>query len=289
MAEMNQITKVVLCWEMFLSGTPVSHIAKHLQISRDTAHRWIKEIKKQGGEPELFLDNYLAAKKGSRRKRKVDGLLKKRIWRIREDNKNCCGQKVRYHLEKEYGLKLGVTTIYKILAEKYTLRTKWKKNQKRGLVPKASKPREVIQMDTVDFGDIFAFCGVDIFTKEVDVLLRTSLTSHDGHLFLKQAMRRRFDGYVELIQTDGGSEFKDEFKQHVLEYAQRHRVARPYKKNEQAYIESFNRSLRKECLGWSKYKTKDLPILTKEVEDYLQYYHTKRPHLSLGMRPPLVK
>ena len=142
-------------------------------------------------------------------------------------------------------------------------------------------------MDTVDFGQIFAFTGVDIFTKEVDVVLRPSLTGHDGLIFLRTSMMRRFSGYARLIQTDGGPEFGGEFKEHVLEYAERHRVARPYRKNEQSYIESFNRSLRKECLGWAKYKAKELPTLTREVGDYLDYYHKIRPHISLGMRPPL--
>jgi len=164
-----------------------------------------------------------------------------------------------------------------------------KKSTQRPYSQSQKKPREVIQMDTVDFGDIFAFCGVDIFTKEVDVLLRPSLTSHDGYLFLKQAMKRRFNSFVDLIQTDGGSEFKDEFKQHVLSYAQRHRIARPYKKNEQAFIEFFNRSLRKECLGWNKYKIKQLSDLTQEVEDYLGYYHTQRAHCSLQMKTPFEK
>lgn len=172
------------------------------------------------------------------------------------------------------------------MAEKYILRTRWKKNQKRGPVPKAAEPREVLQMDTVNFGGVFAFTGVDIFTKEVDVILRPSLTSRDGFIFLRTSMRRRFHSRVQLIQTDGGPEFGGDFKAHVLEYAERHRVSRPYRKNEQSYIESFNRSLRKECLGWAKYKTKELPTLTREVEGYLDYYHKTRPHISLGMRPP---
>ena len=37
-------------------------------------------------------------------------------------------------------------------------------------------------------------------------------------------------------------------------YAQRHRVARPYRKNEQAFVGSFPNTLRKECLGWCSYK-----------------------------------
>ncbi|PIP74366.1 MAG: hypothetical protein COW87_04170, partial [Candidatus Levybacteria bacterium CG22_combo_CG10-13_8_21_14_all_35_11] len=76
------------------------------------------------------------------------------------------------------------------------------------------------------------------------------------------------------------------FRLNVFKYADRFRVARPYKKNEQSYIESFNRSLRKECLGWSKYKQNDISSLEKELSDYLMYYHNKRPHMSLNMMTP---
>ncbi|MBL7159524.1 IS481 family transposase [Candidatus Microgenomates bacterium] len=281
----KQTTKIVLAHELVEQGVIKTHIAEQIGIGRATLYRWLNGIQQAEGL-ESFIDQYLTAKKRPRKKRKIDGLVKVWVWSLRKKHRDCCGQKIQYYLEKEKGLHLAVPTIYRILSEKYTLRTKWKKNQKRGPVPKASKPREVVQMDTVDFGEIFAFNGIDIFTKEVDVVLRPSLTSHDGYIFLKTSMKRRFDGRVDLAQTDGGPEFKDEFKQHVLEYANRHRIARPYKKNEQAYIESFNRSLRKECLGWSKYKVKDLPTLTKEVEEYLKYYHTQRAHCSLDMKTP---
>ena len=92
-----------------------------------------------------------------------------------------------------------------------------------------------------------------------------------------------------MIQTDGGPEFKDEFKKNVLRFTDRHRVARPYKKNEQSYIESFNRSLRKECLGWIKYKRSQVTELNGMVLNYLDRYHYHRPHISLGMRPPLER
>src|SRR3989338_6948475 len=117
-------------------------------------------------------------------------------------------------------------------------------------------------MDTVDFGQLFAFTGVDIFTKEVSVRLYSSLTAKDGLDFLESSFQERFN-HTQLLQTDGGPEFKGQFRSHVFEYADRFRVARPYKKNEQSYIESFNRSLRKECLGRSKYQAKDMPYLEK--------------------------
>lgn len=285
--DVNSLTKITLAWELYCEGVPKLHIANRLNIGRATVYRWLKGIH-QFGDLNLFLDAYQAAKKGERTKRKVNPLVKRYVWDLRQEHKDCCGQKIQYHLQKQRGIYLGVKTIYKILNEKYKLKSKWKKNQKRGLVPKASKPREVVQMDSVDFGEVFAFTAVDIFTKEADVVIRPSLTSLDGLTFLQVCMPRRFDGHSDLIQTDGGPEFKDEFKRNVYQFTARHRIARPYKKNEQSYIESFNRSLRKECLGWGKYRQKDILHLTKEVERYLLYYHKIRPHLSLNMQTPLT-
>ncbi len=283
--DMQQLTKIILASELFNNGTPQMHIASQLGVNRDTVRLWLKGI----AEFELFgfLEKYQSAKKGERQKRKISVQLKELVYKIREDERDCCGQKIKYFLKEDHQIFLGTTTIYKILSQKYQLRTKWKKNQVRGPIPFAEEAREVIQMDTVDFGEVFAFTAVDIFSKEVDVLLRPSLTGHDGLIFLETAMARRFDGHSDLIQADGGPEFKDEFKANVYRFSDRYRVARPYKKNEQSYIESFNRSLRKECLGWTKYRVNQLPELTKELETYLTWYHHRRPHIGLNMKPPL--
>jgi transposase InsO family protein len=285
MMEVDQITKISLAWELFENKVPKSHIAEKLEVHRETVHLWTLGITTHPQGLIGFLESYKNAKKGERTKRKVDGLLKVRIWKLREENRGCCGQKIQEYLKRDYGIKLGIKAIYKVLGEKYKLRSRWKKNQKRGRVPKAYKPREVIQMDSVDFGNLFAFTGIDIFTKEAEVRLYPSLTAIDGLSFLTYSFDRRFK-YTDMLQTDGGSEFKAEFRLNVFKYADRHRYSRPYKKNEQSYIESFNRSLRKECLGWSKYKLRDLITLQDEVDNYMNYYHEKRVHLSLNLRTP---
>ncbi len=97
---------------------------------------------------------------------------------------------------------LSVPKICEVLAEKYVLRSKWTTNQKRGQVPKAEAPRQVVQMDTVHFGQVFVFTAVDIFTHEADVLLRPSLLALDGEAFLNFTMPRRFGGFVQIIQTE---------------------------------------------------------------------------------------
>lgn len=285
--DMKNTSLITLAWELSNHGVPKSHIASDLGKTRETIHLWIKGIQQYG--LLAFLDRYEMAKKGKRTPRKADPLVKNWIYAIRERESDCCGQKIQYFLEKEYHLHLSVPKIYQILAEKYQIRSKWKKNKYRGPVIHPDHKRQSIQMDTIDFGDIFAFTAVDCFTREADIFLTAELNSLSGYMFLKQSMIRRFDTHVEVVQTDGGPEFKDTFTDHVYEYCDRHRISRPYKKNEQAFIESFNRTVRKECLGWRTYKPDELVYCTNLVESFLDRYHYHRPHMGLNMRPPLTR
>ena len=285
---MEKITEITLAWELFGQGLPKAHIATHLGRNRETIVLWLQGIEEQG--LIAFLEHHQKANKRPRPARQVRITTKQLIWAIREREHDCCGQKIAYFLEKEHQITLSVPKIYEVLAEKYTLRSKWQKNQKRGEVPHAEAPRQVIQMDTIHFGAIFAFTAVDIFSREADVLLRSSLLAADGEAFLRFAMPRRFGGFTQTIQTDGGSEFEAEFHVAAPDFCGQHRIARPYKKNEQSFIESFNRTVRKECLGWDKYRVEELPEMTQSVEAFLERYHYHRPHLAFQpMRPPLSK
>lgn len=285
---MEKLTQITLAWELFEQGVPKSHIAAHLGRHRETVIVWIAAIQAQG--LEAFLDRHRQAPKQARPSRQVAADTKRLVWAIREREHDCCGQKIAYFLDREHGISLSVPKIYEVLAERYVIRSKWKKNTPRGGVPEADAARQVVQMDSIDFGQVFAFTAVDIFSREADVLLRPGLTARDGEAFLRSALPRRFGGFVQTIQTDGGSEFEAEFARSVGLYCRRHRVARPYKKNEQSYIESFNRTVRKECLGWGKFGAGELAELTGEVEAFLDRYHYHRPHLAFEpMRPPLEK
>lgn len=41
------------------------------------------------------------------------------------------------------------------------------------------------EMDTIDFGAVFTFTAVDIFSKEADIYLASALTSDEGRTFLQ--------------------------------------------------------------------------------------------------------
>ena len=283
---MTKQTEMVLAWELHQSGLSQSAIARCLGRNRETIRLWLRGMEEQG--LKAFLGHSQQVYKAPRPGRQVDALVKLWVWEIRAREHNCCGQKIAYFLEKEHAVKLSVPKIYEILAEKVVLRSKRKKNQKRGEVPCATAARQVVQMDTIAFGKLFAFTAVDIWSREADVILRPSLTAADGWFFLQACMKRRFDRFVELVQTDGVSEFEAEFALRVHRFCGVHRIARPYKKNEQAYIESFNRTVRRECLGWGHCTPQDAARLLPRVEAFLVRYHTHRPHMAFDpMRPPL--
>lgn len=282
MPHYDSITKIKICWSLYLNGVSPEEIPKQLGIHRATVYRWLKGVKFKG--INQFIRDYKQAKKGRRQPRKTHPIIKARIYQIRKDKHDCCGEKIKYFLKTEHDQVVSVSTIYRILNEKYQLSSRWKKYCKRGHLKKGEKPRESVQTDTVDFGGLFAFTAIDTFTKEASVIIKSKLTALAG----KQALKTQLNYFkkIDHIQRDGGSEFKREWQDFAQKHISSIRTARPYKKNEQAFIERFNGILRKECLGYLTYKKKDIKTVQQKVNQYLDYYHNQRPHLSLGMKTP---
>jgi transposase InsO family protein len=280
---MQSISLIELAWELRKAGQCVETIVPKVGKHRATVFRWFVGIRMKG--IRKFLRDYQKAKKGRRQRRKTDPVIKARIYAIREQYRHCCGEKIRYWLRKDYGVTISVSTIYRILGEKYQLRPKYNnKNQKRGPVPTADEPRKVLQMDTVDFGELFAFTAVDICGRDAQVIIGTGLEGKDGAMALERQMQ--YFQFVDLIQRDGGSEFEKEWEVAAKQFCNVIRTSRPYRKNEQSFIESFNRTLRKECLGWTTYRAKDLPRIQAKVDEFLDFYNNRRPHLSLNLLTP---
>lgn len=279
---MTSVARIWVVWELHKAGQKADYIAEQVDRDRSTIYRWLKGIRKYG--IQKFIRRYKNAKKG-RRQRKTHPYVQQRVLSIRREHHNCCGDKIVYWLKQE-GIHISRSTVYRILNKLLVLRSKGRKNAPRGPLPRASKRREVIQMDTIDFGVVFAYTAIDIHTREGQVVLRPTLTATDGELALKQLMN--YFGSCHIIQTDGGSEFEAEFAQLLPTFADHHRIARPYRKNEQAFIERFNRTVRQECLGWGKYSPDQIPALQAQLDEWLHYYHYVRPSMAFDpMRPPL--
>jgi transposase InsO family protein len=277
---MDSVTRIRIAWALKKRGVPVEEIAEEVGRHRSTVYRWLKGIRRYGIEG--YIRRYRAAKKG-RRVRKTHGSVAQRVLSLRRAYRNCCGQKIVYLLKQE-GIELSLSTVYRILNKHLSTLGKHVRTATGQPARRGRWPREVIQMDTVDLGEVYAFTAIDTYTKESAVVMRPGLTAQDGRLALEQ-FTRRF-GPMQTIQTDGGSEFEKEFAEVVSQYAQEHVIARPYKKNDQAFIECFNGTLRREEFGRTPFKADDLALAQQRADEFLVYYHTQRPHLALDMKTP---
>lgn len=272
---MNSISKFELAWELYQAGLKPASIGERVNRDRATVFRWIAKIKMLG------IREFVRRKKECKRrrqKRKVisDVSLKIREIRIRT---GWCGQKICKELQEKHEIRISVPTVYRVLQGQFKLGAASKPHKHRGKAPKAFGPREVIQHDTVDFGELFAHTSIDIFTKEPAVVIVDNLESKTGvKAFRKQKI---FYGEAELHQSDEGSEFKGDYPSCVNASGSIHRYSRPYKKNDQAYIENFNRSLRKECLGWIKYRKGEIVEVQKMADEYTRHFINERWHMGL--------
>lgn len=274
---MRSISQYENAWRMKSEGVAVATIAKIIGKSKATIYRWFKGIKTMGGIRKF--EHYKKTCKIRRPKAKTSGYTVKLVIKIRQ-SRGYCGLKIQKELKEKHSIKISVATIYRILHEHLDhYHVCFKRYRKHEAIVVAHGPREVVEHDTVDLGGYYAYTSIDIFTKEPCVIIGTDLTSASGKAaFLKQ---KAFYGPVKLHQSDNGSEFKDEFVQAVLASGSKHRYSRPYKKNEQAHIENFNRCLRNECFQGRNYSAFTLEEMQAMADHFVWQYIHDRWHMGL--------
>ena len=284
--DMQPLTQLTLAFELTEQGLSHTKIAVHLGRHRETIGLWLKDMENYGLAG--FLDRHTQAKKGPRRARQVPARIKRLIWELRVREHDCCGQKIAYFLEREYQVRLSVPKIYEVLAEKYVIRSKWRKNQKRGLCRQRCGPGQSSRWIPWRLDISSPSPGSTYIPRRRRWCFDPHIPAMMAPPFCEPPCRDALRGRVEVLQTDGGPELKGAFATQARTYCERHRIARSHKKNERAYIENFNRTLRKECLGWGTYRTQDLVRLIPEVHTFLERYRYHRPHMGFSpMRPPL--
>lgn len=276
---MDTVTQIQVAWELRKAGQEAEAIAAQLGKHRATIYRWFKGIRLRGIRG--YVAYFKQAKKG-RRVRKTHGAIVQRVLSIRREYRECCGEKI-VHLLATEGVRVSLSTVYRILNRHLVLR-KHHRRPKGTPLPAATGPRQVVQVDTVNLGEVYAYTAIDTFTRQAAICMRPSLQAADGRVALEQLMPTF--GFVALLQTDGGPEFKAECAEGMYRFADQHRIARAYKKNEQAFIEAFNGSLRREALGHTHFRADQLALAQQLADDFLAYYHQCRPHLALNMLTP---
>jgi putative transposase len=202
-------------------------------------------------------------------------------------------RKIRVLLKRE-GWNVSRYLAYRLYQEEgLALRPK-RSRRRRAAVPRRERfrctaPNQVWGVDfiadqLVDGRRFRALTVVDIYTREsLAIEPGQSLKGEDVVMVLNRIVLQR--GAPKMLFCDNGSEFAS---QAVDLWAYRNGVridfSRPGKPTDNAFVESFNGTLRAECLDAHWFTT--LAEAKQLIELWRREYNESRPHRALGEQTP---
>jgi putative transposase len=154
--------------------------------------------------------------------------------------------------------------------------------------PEATQRNEIWAIDfvsdTINRRSFRGLSVLDAFTREcVAIDVDYSIPSMSVTRALDQCAAER--GYPRTIVSDNGSEFTS---RHMLHWAAQRKIELhfidPGKPTQNCYVESFNGSLRDECLNEHAFTS--LSEAREIIEAWRTDYNEVRPHKSLGKKTP---
>ena len=197
-------------------------------------------------------------------------------------------------LLKREGWRLSKNRVYRLYAEEQLqLRSQLPKRRKMVVSRREryepKRPNEVWSLDFVadqlaDGTRLRALTVVDVFSRE-------GLAIEVGYRLRAEHVVAVLNGLVaqrrapRFVRADNGSEFSGRL---FDMWAYHHKVqidfSRPGKPTDNSFIETFNGSLRDECLNLHWFES--LAQAKREIEAWRQDYNESRPHMALNDLTP---
>ena len=208
---------------------------------------------------------------------------------IRRDT-GFCHQKIKMILKKEYGLKLSLSTIYRILKKSGYIRSKKRYQRKKKQIPHIFRPKEagkLVQLDTIHLKGKYQYTFIDCATRYPVAYVTKAISMNKSIDVLKEAIGE-FPFKIEVIQTDNGPEFQSKFINYCFKLDIKHRYIRIRKSQDNSIVERLHRTIHEEF-----YTNRNINInlkkLNKQLQEYLTWHRTKRIHLGLNGLTPQQK
>jgi len=204
------------------------------------------------------------------------------------------GYKRLHVLLRREGWQVNHKRVYRLYGEEGLALKRRRPKRRKSAATRAARPTTAAANerwamdfvhDTLIGGGAIRILGtVDAHTREcVALVARHAFRGEDVARALSDAGNER--GLPGVIQVDNGTEFTSRALDHwaywnhvTLDFS------RPGKPTDNAVIESFNASLRRECL--SQHWFIDLDDAQRVLDAWREDYNNHRPHSSLGNQPP---
>jgi len=210
-------------------------------------------------------------------------------------------EKIKIFLD-QYAQELGVNsiscrTISKVIKRRnlfydQPLKPKRKNSFTRDRIkrsPKVSSPGYVEMDSVVVYIDNIRhnfMCCIDIYTRFAHVRKVKTLSSKQAKLTFQEFEKLSYH-QVHTVQTDNGGEFFKEFHKYLEEQNIKRQFIYPKSPKINSVVERFNRTIQEEFINRSDKIYYDLDAFQVKLTGYLNWYNTKRPHVSLNYQSPM--
>ena len=291
--------------EVILEKRSVAQVARRFGKNRSTIYRWIKKWRMQQnvllenpGRPSRTLGKVFRWQSvkwniptlSSAPKTHPNALnadIISAILRVRQHRYECA-EIIHYKLAKE-GINISLSSIKRVIKrnELWRKKRRYRWNEKR---PLPTAPGELIQTDTVHYVNPLNHSKMYIYTV-IDLYTRMAYAKISPNLSEKGAAETIFEAQefmsfpFKMVQSDNGAEFQNHFQGRLNSKGIKTRHSRVRHPNDDAHIERFNRTLRKECIGQYN-PNKNINFIDHKLNRFIRYYNYDRIHLGIGLKTP---
>lgn len=298
-ANLSSAAKRRLEWfDYYRKSGNVSQTCRYFGIARETFYEWWKRY--NPNDLSSLEDKDKTPK--HKRQRAISPEIEARVVALRRQFIRYGKIKLALKYEMLYGKKITSWQIQKII-EKYGLyynpkKTKRIASKRRRAVKKKritelqKKSRQTGFLLCIDAIVIYwngmrryIFTAIDHYSKMAYARMYTTKSSLSAADFLNR-LWFLFEGQIENIQTDNGSEFQKCFAQACQQLKLEHYFSRPKTPKDNAVNERFNRTLEDEFLNLGNFNHNPL-IFNRNLTEWLIEYDFGRPHETLGYQTPI--
>ena len=203
-----------------------------------------------------------------------------------------CAEVVWFHLIHDNGVSISLSSVRRILKRHYCINGRKKRVRPSNPIrPLVTKPGELVQTDTIHYICPFTkrrkyvYTVIDLYSRMTYVEIHSHIRPGIAAMVITKA-EAKFGYKFNMVQADNGPEFGHYFENKLARNNILTRHSRLHRPNDNAHIERFNRTIQEECLG--RYLDFSIPnrLIQIKINNYLDFYNTKRVHLSLQYRTP---
>lgn len=264
----------------------VVSVARDLEVSRQSVHKWMSRYKRFGEDGLLTPKKQGTSGGHNRTSMEVEQLVINTARQYYADGV----ETLHDRLEHQYNLTLHPTTIYRILKRnnvRYTsmyahTKMRWKKQLYAHTIPGLE-----LQMDTkypygYKQGKVI-YTIIDDASRWVFAWSYNTANAVNTVDFLGKVLARA-PFLIQKIRTDQGSEFVTTLvKEFLQQKGIEHRKNTPYCPEENGKIERFHKTLNQMALPYGFRANDSLDALQYRLNLFLHYYNYQKKHRGLGM------